>query len=236
MLLCPQCGSQALDPLSKYCEQCNHELPGMPRCPSCGAPGPVGAEYCAQCGSWFPEHGPAHDERPETDQAVSEKPEMLPWPLSLKIALILALIGMASIYASGLSVTQFIGQPARSKATLAATCTDVDIQWFLRKAIPVNDSFNPLVKLAASTPRVSLVGVVREMQDVHREYASLRVWAPECVEVYHRHTSKSMELTIDGFLAFMAQDEDEASNYFEQATKYLNWASDSLDNALARAK
>lgn len=132
------------------------------------------------------------------------------------------------------AVLLLVGCSARATATPGDVCTKEDIRWFVSDALAINERFNSLVKLAASTPRVSLVGVVREMQDIHREYA--RLWAPQCVEVYHRHTSKSMELTIDGFLAFMAQDEDEANSCFEKAAGYLEWASDSLDNAMARAK
>ena len=127
-----------------------------------------------------------------------------------------------------------LGCSARATATPRDVCTREDIRSFVSKRLGISERFNSLVKLAASTPRVSLVGVVREMQDVHKEYA--RLWAPRCIEAYHTHMCKSMELTIDGFLAFMAQDEDEASSHFEKAADYLRWASEALDNAMARAK
>ncbi|MBQ4616716.1 MAG: DUF805 domain-containing protein [Mailhella sp.] len=49
-VLCPNCG-KAFGPDDRFCAQCGHAFPSVPRCPSCGKELPETANFCSKCGA-----------------------------------------------------------------------------------------------------------------------------------------------------------------------------------------
>jgi hypothetical protein len=80
------------------------------------------------------------------------------------------------------------------------------------------------VDLASNTSRMSLSGPLSEMQAILREYKSLEV--PECYEEIHEKFIESYEYTIDGFLAFLAQESD------EQVSRLFRYSDTSFEDAM----
>jgi hypothetical protein len=80
---------------------------------------------------------------------------------------------------------------------------------------------------AASTSRMALSPVIGELQRIRRDYEALV--PPEECEKLHNNVVRSMDNSIDGFMAFMAEeDEDKVAAYFERANSALDLAGEEL--------
>lgn len=83
--------------------------------------------------------------------------------------------------------------------------------------------------IAGSTGRINLSGPVGDLQAIRREAGRLDI--PFCAEEAHEHLLRSMELYIDAFLAFMAQDPDSiVDRRFEDANEALDEWGEAVDD------
>ncbi len=75
---------------------------------------------------------------------------------------------------------------------------------------PLLQEWDDSISIANQTPRMGLPNVIPDLQDIKRRTAALEI--PECFEEAHSFLILYMEYTIDGFLAFMGQEDDEVVN------------------------
>lgn len=75
------------------------------------------------------------------------------------------------------------------------------------------------VKLAQSTPRIALAGPLGSMQSLRREVETMSVSA--CVIPARDALASAMTSQLNGFLAFMGQNESEARSHMEAADRHL---------------
>ena len=91
-----------------------------------------------------------------------------------------------------------------------------------------SDTFNR----AASTGRIALSPVIGDLQRVMRTYESLDP-PEECVKL-HTNVISSMDSAVDGFLAFMSQeDESVVTRHFDRSTEALERATSQLSGLRA---
>ncbi len=91
---------------------------------------------------------------------------------------------------------------------------------FMGQAKPLFLGYADTLKVAFSSSRVALPSLVREMQELHREWE--RLHPPQCMREYWEYIGESMGCNIDGFLAFMArEDESVVATHFARGTSAL---------------
>jgi hypothetical protein len=71
---------------------------------------------------------------------------------------------------------------------------------------PLLEEWDDAVSIANQTPRGSLAGVIPGLQEIRRSTENLEI--EECFEDAHSFLVKYMDYTIDGFIAFMGQEDD----------------------------
>ncbi len=71
-------------------------------------------------------------------------------------------------------------------------------------------------EVAAQTPRMNLSGPIANLQKIHREAEAYEIDDPDIMEV-HAYFESFMELSIDGYLKFMGDDDGGSDYAFEQA-------------------
>jgi hypothetical protein len=82
--------------------------------------------------------------------------------------------------------------------------------------------------VAANTSRMSLGPQIQSLQEIYREAEDLNI--PKCAQDAHDNLLTYMEKTIDGFVAFLGQEEDSAVNrLFSLAEGYLEDWGDEVD-------
>lgn len=83
------------------------------------------------------------------------------------------------------------------------------------------DEWDDANTVANSTPRAALSQAVADLQAIKRNVDDLA--HPECVDTVQLAAVSYMDKTIEGYLSFMAQDEDEVvSKKFEDAAYFLD--------------
>lgn len=89
-------------------------------------------------------------------------------------------------------------------------------------------------KIANSTARISLSAPVSAMQSLRRQATNITV--PPCLDNAKRNLTDSMDETINGFLAFMAQKhESVVSSHFDNAQAQLEQFTTKLQTVIACA-
>lgn len=86
---------------------------------------------------------------------------------------------------------------------------------YFEDEIPLIGRFEDDTALANNTARIALAPIVQRLQDTHREFKAIP--PPDCAVKLHARTSEWMDWTIQGFHAFMAQDEVTANMHFQKA-------------------
>ena len=74
----------------------------------------------------------------------------------------------------------------------------------------IADRFSDATDIAISTPRLGLAGPIAELQAIAREVDDLVV--PECASATQNALVQGVNGTIDAFLSFSSQDDDEIVN------------------------
>lgn len=117
-------------------------------------------------------------------------------------------------------VMEVATQPAASERT--ACWKD---EWW-EEADPMIVNFLDVAETATQTSRMSLSGVILEMQQIYRNFQ--RVDRPECVADVQRNIESGMESAVQAFNDFLGQSEVLSSVYFNLATQYFADAFDQL--------
>lgn len=90
---------------------------------------------------------------------------------------------------------------------LVSCGTKCDLEDYTIVVEPLLTEWDDTIDIANQTPRMSLVNVISDLQDIKRQTDIAEI--PECFEDSHSFLIKSMNFTIEGFLAFMGQEDDE---------------------------
>lgn len=69
---------------------------------------------------------------------------------------------------------------------------------------PITDEWADMLKVTEKTARMALAGQINELQSVKRE--ADKVKPPSCAQEAHDHLIRSMEYSIDAYLAFLGQE------------------------------
>jgi len=102
-----------------------------------------------------------------------------------------------------------------------------DVAKYQKTVKPLLQEWDDAVKLANSTPRMSLPPQIEKMQSVRREVADLKIQS--CLTDEHQLLLEAMDSQIDGFISFLAQDPDATvQGYFQRSDQLLSEWSDAL--------
>ncbi len=108
-------------------------------------------------------------------------------------------------------------------------CSKEIVQAYLKSAEPLISEFSDEVTLGGSTPRSSLTSVISDLQSTRRKFASLD--APPCAAGVQNSMENSMNSSIEGFTAFLAEHPDyEVNRDFDAATASLKQAKDAMND------
>lgn len=94
------------------------------------------------------------------------------------------------------------------------TCAEVSADYVAQLDI-ILPEWDDATLLASNTPRVGLPGVVSDLQGIARRVEALE--PPECAQDTHAQLLLLTQGTVEGFMSFMAQDEDDARIKFRVA-------------------
>lgn len=84
-------------------------------------------------------------------------------------------------------------------------CSKRNVQTYLDAVVPLFTQWNDQLIVANSTGRISLSGPISNLQTTKREF--LAIEHPVCLNSAHNSVSKGMNAVIDGFVAFMSNNE-----------------------------
>jgi hypothetical protein len=97
----------------------------------------------------------------------------------------------------------------------------VQAETFIVEVQALVDDWDDANQLASSTSRMALSPVIGQLQQLRREVADLET--PECAMKVRNHLLDYMDNTIDGYLAFMTQEDDAAvEGKFESASRQMD--------------
>ena len=83
------------------------------------------------------------------------------------------------------------------------------------------DKWDSANALANNSPRMQLVTPISSLQNIRNEYNKLTV--PECAQKAHDTMLNYMDATIDGFMAFLSDEDDDVVNgHFSRAGQYFD--------------
>jgi hypothetical protein len=105
--------------------------------------------------------------------------------------------------------------------TFVAGCgPSCDVEGYLGVVTPYLEDWDDTNATASSTARTNLSGPIGEMQDIKRDVEDLEV--EPCLEDAHANLVTYMERTIDAYIAFMNNEDDElVQSTMETADSYL---------------
>ena len=93
---------------------------------------------------------------------------------------------------------------------------------YLAQVNPLIQEWDGVFAIAVQTPRMSLPGVISDMQAIRRTTGEVR--APICFVAEHRLLLKSQDYYIEGFLAFLGKEDDSVvAGKFTRAARNLEW-------------
>lgn len=112
-------------------------------------------------------------------------------------------------------------------AVSSNSCT-IEARYYRKNLVPVLSEWSDAEKLANSSPRISLAPVVSQLQAIRRKMDGITPGS--CVASVHDNFRSSMDESIAGFLAFMAQEPDgTVQRHFKTSTFMLETAVSLLD-------
>lgn len=140
--------------------------------------------------------------------------------IALLVVIVGAVAGLAVVVLITLGVWSISPTPGTPIISLAPSCPQQAAP-FLASVQKLAGEWDDANKLASSTPRMSLPPQVSTLQGLRRRAQDLE--APECAFLVKQRLIDSMDNTINGYIAFLAQKPDsEVNKLFEQAGKSLD--------------
>jgi len=92
-------------------------------------------------------------------------------------------------------------------AGCGSKCTKED---YMEKMEPFIDKWDDAIVIAESTSRMSLAPQIENLQEIRRETEDLKI--SDCADEAHEALIAYMDQTIDAFIAFLGQEDDEKVN------------------------
>jgi len=80
----------------------------------------------------------------------------------------------------------------------------------MEKMEPFIDKWDDAIVIAESTSRMSLAPQIENLQEIRRETEDLKI--SDCADEAHEALIAYMDQTIDAFIAFLGQEDDEKVN------------------------
>jgi hypothetical protein len=101
-----------------------------------------------------------------------------------------------------------------------ASCAELT-QEYRDQVMQLADKWDSANALANNSPRMQLVTPISSLQNIRNEYNNLTV--PECAQKTHASMLNYMDATIDGFMAFLSDEDDNIVNsHFTRADQYFS--------------
>jgi hypothetical protein len=120
------------------------------------------------------------------------------------ILLMVVLIGLAMVACGGSSDSTSDAEPAKTTLQVIKIADVVNV--YNSTMAPILREWEDAKTLAGSTSRISLAPVISQLQSIERRVESMDV--PLSIKAAHLVLIDSMNDTIQGYLYFMAQDDD----------------------------
>ena len=109
---------------------------------------------------------------------------------------------------------------------LISGCTSCDLEGYKDSVNPIIQKWDDAESLALSSPRIALAPQIENLQEIKREAENLKI--PECTQKVHKYLVASMDSTIDAFLAFLQQDDNESKSQMLEAKDQMYYYLDEL--------
>jgi len=90
--------------------------------------------------------------------------------------------------------------------SLSACAPACDVESYTSAVDPIVSRWQDAVTVADQTPRMSLSAQINELQSIKRDADAVEV--SECLAVAHDSLLSHMEFSIEGYLAFLGEQED----------------------------
>ena len=99
-------------------------------------------------------------------------------------------------------------------------CSDQSKE-YIKEANQLFDDWDDANRLAGTTSRIALSPAIARLQEIRREASDLQV--PQCAEKVNDMLLDYMDKTIDGYIAFMSEEDDNKVNdIFDKASLLLD--------------
>ena len=106
-----------------------------------------------------------------------------------------------------------------SSCSRAQSCTELTIE-YRDQVMQSADKWDSANALANSSPRMQLVTPISSLQNIRNEYNNLIV--PECAQKAHADMLDYMDATIDGYMAFLSEEDDDiVKGHLTRADQYF---------------
>ncbi len=120
--------------------------------------------------------------------------------------LLVIFLAMATVSAFAACGGSSSSSESTSAPAVAENCSSDDATRLKASVQPLMARFDDANKLANSTSRIALSGVISEMQATRRDFEALTV--PDCAALAKTQMVDFMDKAIDAYLSFLAQDSD----------------------------
>ena len=120
-----------------------------------------------------------------------------------------------------------IPSPAPTDVPTPDPCPSAEVEAFADAIAELHSEFRDTWRVAEATPRVSLSPLVLELQHIRNRTAEMDY--PSCLALSFQSELNGMDLVLEGFLAFMADEPDcLAGLYFEEVPEAFALAAESM--------
>ncbi len=134
------------------------------------------------------------------------------------------------------TIAPTVVRPTETPAPTATPdpCPKDQLRAYLALVSPILNRFTDTSQLANSTARIALSSVVSNLQEIKRDFAAVPD-VPHCAALFHFAMSNAMDLQIQAYLAFMAQDDSKAQGLLLRSSSEITFATSELNKLRAMA-
>lgn len=221
VVICELCGASNPN-TATVCHNCNGKIsPITKRCPYCSEVIQAAAIVCKHCGRPMPGHEneiPAPI-IPQTVVPVARRRKRASILIFLLALLPFACLALGVVLVIRLGWFEELLQGGAAMAP-EELCV-VKAQPYVAQVESLLGDWDDANRLASSTSRIALSPAIASLQDIRRKASDLD-WGPKCSAAMRQPLLDYMDKTIEGYLAFMADDPDSTvQRIFEEASEKL---------------